>query len=631
MRNPFRIRASQRSVSDEQFVRLFGAGALDVLDELADPWGGLVFLRSAPGGGKTSFLRLLTPRPLKIAAGLYNEAEARPTYDALRNRGAIGPAGPELLGVMVSFTTEYRDLEEIDRAAGMFRALLNARIVVATIRAILERSERSYPDDLETLRAAWRPESTATIPAAADGRQLFEWASEIERRFYDRLDELGDAGAQVEGHARLDALTWFAEARFEDAHGEIDARRVLLMDDLQCLSANQHRTLTDLLVGARKSCGVWVAERLEALSHQEILGEGALRQRDYEGVIQLENNWTKRGKAYSKLVGEIAELRARRADGFEDKDFFALLAEEDDIATWGNSFEQICDTIEERLVRRVGHQERYARWLEQARASESPPLKRATNWRATEILIERDLSRTQSAFDFEVLTEQDFAGKGSSGVWKAAEHLLRREVGAPLYFGRETLAAASSTNIDQYVEVAGDIFEELSAKLSGPRSAPPSLSADRQDAIIRRGARTRWTDVARRLPKGYAARRLLEAAGVFCQQQTNRPTAPYAPGVTGFAIPMSERGRLIDTTGSDALRFAELRDVLTSLVAHNLLAPRLDHRNKGREFVVFYLNRLICVEFELPLGYGGWREKSLKDLARWTELGKQAVKTDRLV
>lgn len=52
MRNPFRIRASQRSVSDEQFVRLFGPGALDVVDDEEDPFSGLVFFRSAPGGGK---------------------------------------------------------------------------------------------------------------------------------------------------------------------------------------------------------------------------------------------------------------------------------------------------------------------------------------------------------------------------------------------------------------------------------------------------------------------------------------------------------------------------------------------------------------------------------------------------
>ena len=193
MRNPFRLRAAQRAVSDDDFVRLFGAGALDLVSEIEDPWGGLVFLRSAPGGGKTSFLRLLTPRPLKIASQLSDDAILRPTYDALKNHYALEAGQPALLGVFVAFTNEYRDLEEIDIGGGMFHALLNARIVIATVRAILERGERSYPEDLRSINTRWQPETGATIPAEATGDDLFQWASEIERGFYDQLDELGDS------------------------------------------------------------------------------------------------------------------------------------------------------------------------------------------------------------------------------------------------------------------------------------------------------------------------------------------------------------------------------------------------------------------------------------------------------
>ncbi len=57
MRNPFRIRTSQRSTNDDEFVKLFGSGVLELVDTIKNPWDGLVFLRSAPGGGKTTFLR----------------------------------------------------------------------------------------------------------------------------------------------------------------------------------------------------------------------------------------------------------------------------------------------------------------------------------------------------------------------------------------------------------------------------------------------------------------------------------------------------------------------------------------------------------------------------------------------
>ena len=94
---------------------------------------------------------------------------------------------------------------------------------------------------------------------------------------------------------------------------------------------------------------------------------------------------------------------------------------------------------------------------------------------------------------------------------------------------------------------------------------------------------------------------------------------------------MVDRAILIDDTDEKPTPFHRLRDVLTSLVAHNLLSPRLDRRSKGRDCIVFYLNRLLCVHFDLPLGYGGWREKSLNDLNNWVSHGNLAIKEKRLV
>ena len=632
MRNPFRLRAAQRAVSDEEFVRLFGAGALDLMDDITDPWSGLVFLRSAPGGGKTSFLRLLTPRPLKIASLLHDDDNCRPTYDALRQREAIGERGPNILGVFCSFTNEYRDLEEIDFGGGMFRALLNARIVIATVRALLERSDRAYPDNLSTIKTSWAPDSDTTIPAVADGVELFEWASEIERKFYDQLDALDDAEHGRVGHTRLDVLQWFSKARFEDDHGFVEAKRVLLLDDLQFLTEGQRRSLTELLLQARASCGIWVAERMEALSHQDLLSEGALENRDYQGVIQLENKWANRLPAYTKFVSQIAELRARRAESFNDRDLFSLIAERDDNAVWRDQFELASNALRDRVERMVGsNEQRYHQWMVNTEESSEDAFQKAVNWRTTQILVERDLSRSQRAFPFEVLTVDEFKDRSSSALTQAANLFLRKEIGAPIYFGKSTLSGVSSTNVDQYIDVAGDLFEEISALIAGPRSSPPSLTTDRQHALIKTAAERRWADMPRRLPQGYDARRLLEAVATFCQQQTYRATAPYAPGVTGFAITMEDRAHLIDDNAENPTLYVKLRNVLTTLVAHNLLTPRLDHRNKGRQFVVFYLNRLICVQFDLPLGYGGWREKTLRELSIWLQDGARAVKEERLV
>ena len=624
MRNPFHIRASQRSVNDEEFVKLFGSGALELVQNMENPWGGLVFLRSAPGGGKTTFLRLLTPRPLQLTRSLIDHSQVKLTHDGLMSAGAVSESGSEIVGAMVMFTTEYRELAEYDRGNSLFRELLNSRIVIAVLRALLERSDRVFPDDLDTIQIEWAPESAATIPARATGNELFQWASEIENGFYERMDDLGEQVPPASGHARLDGLKWFAQSSITDINGPITIKRVLLLDELQTLSVQQRESLKELITNARGNCGIWVAERLEALNHRDLLSQGALEKRDYEGVIQLERRWAgTRSKTFAKFVEQIAHLRAAKADGFEDRDFYSLIADRDDPPTWDRVYEDACADIQSRIQQAIGDSEQYSDWIEHACSAVGTPLEMAVQWRLMEIMVHRNLSRRQRTFSFDVLSVEEFE-KRAKGTEQAAEHFLRTELNAPVYFGRDAMAIVSSCNVDQYLEVAGELFAEIAAKIRGPRDTPSALTADRQDAIIRKVAKQRWEGLVRRLPRGSAARQLLTGFAAFAKAQTFRPTAPYVPGVTGFAITMADRKTLIDSSDDEIKHLIKLRDVLTSLVAHNLLIPSIDRRHGGKEIVLFYLNRLLCVQFNLPLGYGGWRLKSLLELNAWMERGATA-------
>jgi len=598
---------------------MFGAGALDLISNIGDPWNGLVFLRSAPGGGKTTFLRLLTPRPLRFADQLASSnLSVKATQEKLREVEALGDDGPRLLGTMVEFTSEYREMAAFDRGNALFKELVNSRIVIATLRAMLERIERAFPQDLDKIRFEWEPESGSTIPASGSGVELFEWASQIESDFYNRMDVLGEPEPVQGGHARLDGLKWFARCRIFDHSGEQQLKRVLLFDELQTLTPSQRTSLIEFVTNARERCGVWVAERLETLNHRDLLSEGALEERDYEDIIQLERRWGGgRNIAYSKFVESIAKIRAAKADNFGDRDLFSLISDVDDLQTWGPRFEEAIDVMAER----IGSNPRYADWIADVRGRKGTAVERAVGWRVLEVLIERDRKDAQKAFDFVSLNTEEMTKKQSSGLAVAAEHFLRTEIGAPIYFGRSMIADISSYNVDQYLEVMGELFEEISAKIQYQRDRPVPLTADRQDAILRTVAKNRWEGILPRLPRGREARLLLEGIGAFCRQQTFRPSAPYAPGVTGVAITMADRELLIDSEDEEIRPLLGLRDVLTSLVAHNLLVPRVDHRQNGRRVVVFYLNRLLCVQFGLPPGYGGWREKKLRDLMDYQKHG----------
>jgi hypothetical protein len=87
---------------------------------------------------------------------------------------------------------------------------------------------------------------------------------------------------------------------------------------------------------------------------------------------------------------------------------------------------------------------------------------------------------------------------------------------------------------------------------------------------------------------------------------------------------MADREFLVSegvATTADNVR--TLRDVLASCIALNLLEPRMDAKNKGERWLVLYLNRLLCLRFGLPLGYGGWRPQKIKALTEW--LGKPSI------
>ena len=124
--------------------------------------------------------------------------------------------------------------------------------------------------------------------------------------------------------------------------------------------------------------------------------------------------------------------------------------------------------------------------------------------------------------------------------------------------------------------------------------------------------------------------RFLEHLGELCVDETLKPSAPYAPGVTGFAISMADREFLIGkTAAATADNIRTLREVMASCIALNLLEPRLDAKNKGERWLVLYLNRLLCLRFGLPLGYGGWRPRKLKALTEW--LGRPSIQSGHRV
>src|SRR6185369_5268995 len=129
----------------------------------------------------------------------------------------------------------------------------------------------------------------------------------------------------------------------------------------------------------------------------------------------------------------------------------------------------------------AAHDQKYSEWVRAREEAEGSPREKLTGWRTLEILIERHRRKNQKSFDF-ALGREELEDKDGSGVKAAAELFVAKEFDFPYYFGPSRLAGLGSFNVEQYLRLAGDLFEESLAR-SLLRQAP-NLSPERQREIL---------------------------------------------------------------------------------------------------------------------------------------------------
>lgn len=629
-RNPFRLRASEHIESDVTFLRLFSPGVLESLPAEA-PLDKVHVLRSAEGGGKTSFLRLLAPTVLLTLHAYRKRDECKELYQWMRELEAIGEDGPHLLGVPLSCARNYATLAdlEIDRGRQdrLLFSLLNARIVLSTLRGALALKKLTYPDDLEQLTIGPSPSDDLPtgLPFPCNGRVLYDWAMNLEIRVCDAIDSLGPSNLESSpGHDSLMSLKMITPGSIQFEGAPIAKRVLLMLDDVQKLTRRQRERLFQILIEARSPVGVWIAERFEALTTEEMLSSGAKHGRDYGEVILLENYW-RGNKKFENLVLNVADRRAQSAADVDIQSFSSCLQSSLDGTEWQAKFAQALEIVSARVRELGGDKALFRDWIAARERMEGTPREQVVAWRALEILIEREKRRAQKSLFDAPLPVESLMEKDDSPVRAAATLFISQEFGIPYYFGASMLSKLASSNIEQFLWMAGDQFEEIVAAALIKR--PTDLTAERQEAILRQASDKLWDDIPKRVRHGREVRNFLEAVGKFSQWMTYKPTAPNDVGVNGIAISMGDRTVLMERRSAPTRQdFDKLAEVIASALAYNLLEPVLDYKVKGRKWMVLNLNRLLCVRFNLPPHYGMFKEKKLEELNLWLSKGFSATR-----
>jgi hypothetical protein len=622
-RNPFRYRTSEQESRQglRRFLKTFGAGALDLLPE--EVWDRPVIIQSAPGAGKTSLLRTFSTDALLEIARRPDEHEL--LQERMAELGAIDGDRVRLLGIRLALKRDYQAIDDLrlppERAVKVFFRLLDVHLVRALVSALGEIVADADGGELCIEAAESGAESLSRIGGPSlDG--LLEWSKAAYADLLDQLDSvLPPPLEDIEGHHSSYAIDALSGATFTLAGADLDLRVLLMFDDAQELSPHQREALLTTLADRDLRLNRWLAERYQALSADEVVADGQPH-RDYTRV-QIEAAARKLGakrrgrntKGFARLLLDIADLRASnalRSDAEEERRFHELI--ETTFEPADQSLRRANEALDKRLEDLTEGNPRYAEWLRLA--AQKRGYAGVLDRRLVEILIARDKKRGQDTLFDITLGSEEFGQRSDSGLREAAALFVRRELRIPFYFGDERIARLSSENIEQFINISGELFEDVLARATLGRSL--RIDPASQDAIVALASEELWRDIPRRFPEGRRIQVLLLHVAQLCRADTYRPTAPYPPGATATAISMRDRERLLDPKwrrshdGAD-----ELFAALGAALGNNILRADLDYAVKNDRWMVLYLNRLLCPRFGLPLGLGGIRERPVEDLCAW--------------
>lgn len=626
IRNPFRMRASEKIENDMTFLRLFSPVVLEALKDKFERgrlWDNILIIHSSPGGGKTSLLRLFTSSSLKTLYNHRTDNYYKNLFNSLKSIETFDDNGIKNIGIIISCAKNYAILDDLQLdpliKQKLFFLLLNIRIIIKTIREIIYLNNLKFPESLSQI--IYRSENTSKtldgMPSECNGKELYDWAVTIEEKIYTYIYNINqDINLPFYNINELIFLDVLKPEYFSIQNIRFDKKFIFMFDDTHKLAESQRSKLKELIIENRKFSNVWISERLVALKQEELLPLGAYIGRDYES-INIEEYWDKNYGKFENILNDISEKRVKLAGDIQVNSFRDCLVDSIDESFYEQELRNLNKILINKLEKYSNITEKYNNWIDYGRNYNGSLLEQAINLQQIEIIIERTRNKDQLSFEFP-LPISNLNDKENSSIKSTAEFFISKKYGLPYYYGLTNLTKLSTQNIEQFLSFSADLFEEIITKYITKKDL--ILSAANQERIIKKVVNEKWKELSKIVPFGVQVKKFLNIFGKIAEEETDKINAPYAPGVTGIGIKTNDNFmQLYDERWINQQEYKDLLNVLTSCIAFNLLKVNKDvsQGNKGDKWMVFYLNRWLCVHFGLPLHYGGWRPKKPSDLIKW--------------
>lgn len=608
--NPFYIRSAEKTDTDENFLQLFCAGILSPTIK-KEYFSMINFIHSTPGAGKTTLFKSLQP---DILASLENNDTMNEFYSKAKEYNIIDSDKVKLLSCIISCAKNYDVIDSLfdNRLKKLvFFALLNCRITLLLLKSIKNLLEFDDLSGLFDITFVTHPDEFDIIDRPIrNGHELYKWAKEEERIICNYLDELSTEKIST----LLINRNLFSIKLFEPSNILFKGEKFLnytlvILDDVHKLTQSQRRFVVETLYTMRPKLGVWIGERIEALSETQIVTNDAIVNREYAETVSLEKSYTDMGRSFDNVLKIIANRRVKLHDSDRIKTFESCLDNSEDFKKSRDKLEHFIDESINKITTGEQYGLNYSTVIDAIINDSVDTFTKAIKISTLLILYNRDCAKRQIyLFKSEYTIEEfDFFYKNN---FMAAKYYLCNKLDIPYYYGMEKLLNISSHNIEQFLAFTGEIFSNsVSKTIIQKRQTKYALDPYEQDRVIKDVAKARYEEITRRFACGEEIKKLLSDLCRRSIKTRNEWKNSYNGGtVTGVGILEHELNLIKE---NDV--YKKLLHVLSTAISANYFEKRKITQS-GQKWVVFYYNRWICVHFRLPLDYGGWFKSTLDDL-----------------
>lgn len=609
--NPFQIKRFEHMESPSMFVQLFNCAVLQAVSPKM--LNNVTFFSSSPGAGKTTLFNAYSAEVLEYLCEQQKtkDPEGRDLYHSMKDMGVISEGEARLLTSNISCARNYDILDEMlepGRRKQFLFALLNCRITITFIRSIAVLAGLKTEEEYCSITFANIPEEMSSIrKELANGRSLFRWACDLEITICRYLDGNDDEMVSLGFlHSTLILLKLF-EPKNILLDGETRFNRTLIiLDDFHRMTNGQQKLVVDSIYTLRPNVATWIGRRLEGLSGGQIITSNGEIDREFNNEIVLDRYWGDNMRRLRSALEDIADKRVRSAELNGLREFSDCLAKElDEKALEKKICKGLTDLQNElEAVERVSDQYKsvYDAILTNSNLS---LLEKAYRLQTLKIKINREENRQLELYLGEVESVEmfdDFFEDNHS----VAEFYFNRRNGLPCYYGLETVKYLSSNNIEQFLFFSAGLFERSHvAALGRKKGKRYMIDAVEQDTFIRAASNDKWKEMHFRYVDARSIQSFLDNISSLMIRSRDAERNSYAGGAyTGIGIKNAEIKWMQEREA-----YAELIDILGRCVASNYLEKRtIGHQSE--EYIVFYINRWLCVHYGLPLSYGGWKPLS---------------------